>query len=283
MPFGENKLFRLSRAGIEPSYIFGTLHLSDERITRFSPVLLQAIKNSKVVALETIDTGAALLKVKADNGEAWRRATLAAKDRRADRLLDNADFAQLEALARRKGLPDSAARRFKPSVLALVLDLPECANSARGAKPYADERIADIARRNKIQIVGLESMIEQLESLDGLSREAERDLLIATIRQADHTEDVVETTVKLYTRGAVGLLLAWLRSSEPIPGVSNAETPPAFLDRLINSRTRRMRDRALPLLERGSAFIAVGAMHLPGQDGLVSQLKREGYEVELME
>jgi uncharacterized protein YbaP (TraB family) len=44
-----------------------------------------------------------------------------------------------------------------------------------------------------------------------------------------------------------------------------------------------MRDRALPLLKRGGAFIAVGAAHLPGKEGLLSLFEKDGYEVETVE
>ena len=213
----------------------------------------------------------------------WRRATVARENQKADRLLDKKDFAQLEALASRKGMAQSATHKFKPSVLALILDLPSCAMDLPGAKPYVDELVADIAREKKIETVGLETIIEQIEVLDGLPHETERDLLIAILRQADRGEDVIETLVARYAEGDIGGSLAWLRSAEPIPGVAQAQIPPAFLDRLITLRTQRMRDRALPLLKRGAAFIAVGAAHLPGKEGLLSLFQKDGYEVETIE
>jgi uncharacterized protein YbaP (TraB family) len=283
MPFRHGKLFRLSRAGTDSSYVFATLHLSDPRITGFSPRLRAALTDSKIVALESVETGPVLRRAIKNDGAAWRRAMVAGENQRADRLLDKTDFAQLEALAARKGVAQSAVHSFKPSVLALMLDLPACAMGLPGAKPYVDELVADIARENKIETVGLETIIEQLEILDGLPRETERDLLIAILRQADRPEDFIETMVARYAEGDTGGSLAWLRSAVPIPGVAQAQIPPAFLDRLITLRTQRMRDRALPLLKRGAAFIAVGAAHLPGKGGLLSLFEKDGYEVETIE
>src|SRR5262249_38425359 len=57
MPFRQGKLFRLSRAGSEPSYLFATLHLSDPRVTSFSPRLTATLTGSKIVVLETVETG----------------------------------------------------------------------------------------------------------------------------------------------------------------------------------------------------------------------------------
>lgn len=283
MPFQHGKLFRLSRAGTEPSYVFATLHLSDPRITSFSPRLHAALIDSKIVALESIETGAVLRQAIMTDRPEWRRATVARENQKAVRLLDKKDFAQLEALASRKGVAQSAVHTFKPSVLALMLDLPACAMGLPGAKPYVDELVADIAREKKIETVGLETIIEQIAVLDGLPHENERDLLIAILRQADRGGDVIETLVARYAEGDIGGSLAWLRSAEPIPGVAQAQIPPAFLDRLITLRTQRMRDRALPLLKRGAAFIAVGAAHLPGKEGLLSLFEKDGYEVETIE
>jgi uncharacterized protein YbaP (TraB family) len=145
--------------------------------------------------------------------------------------LDKTDFARLEDFAARLDLPKSAAHKFKPSTLALVLDLPPCTIRLPGAK--FDDLVADIARQNKIETVGLETTIEQLEALDGLPRKTERDLLISVVRQADRWEDITETEIARYTEGDIGGLLAWLRSADLIPGVAEARIRPAFADRLI--------------------------------------------------
>jgi uncharacterized protein YbaP (TraB family) len=283
MPFRHGKLFRLAHAGTEPSYVFATLHLSDPRITSFSKRLRAALTNSKIVALESVETGDVLRQAVANNGAAWRRVTVAGDNQRADRLLDKTDFAHLEALAARKGIAQSAVHTFKPSVLALMLDIPSCATGLPGAKTYVDALAANIARENKIPTVGLESMIEQLEILDDLPRDTGRALLIAILRQADRGEDVIETMVARYAEGDIGGSLAWLRSNEPIPGVTQAQIPQAFVDRLITVRNQRMRGRALPLLERGGAFIAVGASHLPGTEGLLALFEKAGFKVEVIE
>ena len=40
-----------------------------------------------------------------------------------------------------------------------------------------------------------------------------------------------------------------------------------------------MAKRSAPIIDRGDAFIAVGALHLPGRDGLVARLRQAGYTV----
>ena len=51
------------------------------------------------------------------------------------------------------------------------------------------------------------------------------------------------------------------------------------MNRLIFQRNEKMVQRMKPLLEKIDAFIAVGAMHLPGEKGVLALLEKQGYEV----
>jgi uncharacterized protein YbaP (TraB family) len=52
-----------------------------------------------------------------------------------------------------------------------------------------------------------------------------------------------------------------------------------FDQRLLYDRNPRMVERMQPQLQAGSAFIAVGALHLYGDKGLLRLLERAGYRV----
>lgn len=282
-PFAEGRLFRLTGANGKSSYLFGSVHLDDPRATNFSPVLREALAKSETIVLEMIETAEDLARVMKDDPAKMRASLVADKDRRAERLLTREDLGRLETLVRDRRLGGLPLLDFKASALALLLDLPPCAADAAGKRSYADAALADTARRNGAAVVGLETFFEQIDSLDGLSRAEERDLLLSTLRQADQAEDAVETTLERYSEGNLGWLLAWMRSADPLPFAAGAQTPPAFLDRLITRRNHRMRDRALPLAERGGAFIMVGAAHLPGAEGLLALFQQSGFAVERVE
>ena len=55
-----------------------------------------------------------------------------------------------------------------------------------------------------------------------------------------------------------------------------------FQQRLILDRNRRMAERMQEHLEAGGAFIAVGALHLPGEQGLLELLEQQGYSVRVV-
>jgi uncharacterized protein YbaP (TraB family) len=52
--------------------------------------------------------------------------------------------------------------------------------------------------------------------------------------------------------------------------------------RLIRDRNRLMAERMQPYLEQGRAFVAVGALHLPGADGLLQLLQQRGYALQVV-
>jgi uncharacterized protein YbaP (TraB family) len=282
-PFAEGRLFRLASAAGKISYVFGSLHLSDPRATRISPALANALETSDTVAIEMIETAEDLAFLTKDDPARFRSTLLAEKERRAERLLSREQFARLEALTQNRRVAGLPMLDLKASVLALLLDLPPCATEGSERPAHADARLAETARRKGAAVLGLETFFEQIDSLDGLTRAEERDLLISMLRQAEQSADVVETTLERYSEGNIGWLLAWMRSAEPFPFAPGGQTPPAFLDRLITRRNLRMRDRALPLVERGGALIIVGAAHLPGAEGLLALLRQAGYAVERVE
>ena len=52
-----------------------------------------------------------------------------------------------------------------------------------------------------------------------------------------------------------------------------------FQRRLVDDRNQHMVERMQPYLQQGKAFVAVGALHLPGKTGLLERLQQQGYTV----
>ena len=283
LPFGNGRMFRLSREGIAPSILFGTLHLSDSRVVDVSPRVTEAITTARQVAIEFVEDPQSFRhSAPARRDTAALAAMLARNDQRSDRLLDPDDLDLLKLALARRGLPDGVAN-LNPAALVLLLDIPPCAASLPGGPPYMEALIQDIARKHHIPVVGLETLASQLKAIDDLPRDVKRELLVSSILSSFRAEDVVETEIRRYAGSNIGELVAWMMSPQPIPGVPRSRIPPASLKRLLDDRNLLMRDKALPLLRQGAAFIAVGAAHLPGENGLVRLLQAEGYRVDVLE
>ena len=277
MPFGQGVLFRIQHPGITPSFLFGTLHVVDPTLTALSDAQRAALRSSREVVLESLDI---------DDAPARPRALdplSASEASRASRLLSPAAFRDLRALTVQRGFPQDLADRIKPSALALMLDLPPCAGRKRDGPAFPDALVAQEARSLSLPLSGLETTVEQVSIADDLSLDVQTALLSAVLAQSREAESVVETSVNLYKQGKLGELLAWTRSTRPIVGIVGNAIPPQFFDRILDARTRRMRDRLLPTLSKGGLFVAIGANHIPGRTGLAALLTSAGYSIEMIE
>jgi uncharacterized protein YbaP (TraB family) len=278
MPFGQGRLFRVTKPATEPSYLFGTIHVADPRATAFPAAFQEALKGADVVALELAEVDGLLSSAATEKlGAKLLGYVVARPAERADRILSPAEFGRLADAVSRLGQPRSVLATFKPAILATMLALPACAMSQQA--DFVDALVARAARSQGTRVVGLETVEEQLATLTSVPPEGQAELLRQALAVLDLQEDVYETTIRRYVAGEIGWLLAWMRSDDVAPGLK-MKPPEAFNRALLDDRNLRMRDRAIPLLEKGGAVIAVGAAHLPGERGIARLLEGAGYRVE---
>jgi len=101
-------------------------------------------------------------------------------------------------------------------------------------------------------------------------------MLDSTLQQADGIEGRFAALRDAYLARnlmAVYGLLSAEKSDDATGAVGR------FEQRLIIDRNRRMVERMAKLLRQGNAFVAVGALHLPGAHGILQLLSDEGYQV----
>jgi uncharacterized protein YbaP (TraB family) len=140
-----------------------------------------------------------------------------------------------------------------------------------------DMKIAEFAKARGIPVSGLETLASQLEAMSTVPEDQQIGMLRATLAFADRTDDLVETMVQLYLDRRMGALWPFQIALAAKAGVG--ENSFAFFKQaLIFERNEKMRDGALPFIEKGGAFVAVGALHLAGRTGLISLLAGKGYK-----
>jgi hypothetical protein len=79
-----------------------------------------------------------------------------------------------------------------------------------------------------------------------------------------------------YVAGDIGAIYAQYYGEVEASGSELART---FAVRFIDDRNRNMVDRMQDLLRQGGTFVAVGALHLPGDRGILRLLQRQGYGI----
>lgn len=270
---GQAIFWKLERPGSPPSYLFGTIHLSDNRIKRLKDTTKNAIRASKTLLIENANL----------SPEAAERAYVAAAQsaifsdgRSLDTLLSKDEFEKVRKSAG-EGIPAGELRLFRPWIVSLFIAASDCERRRiQSGYRVLDMALVERAQVNGIPVGGLETTEEQLAALASIPEDEQLGILRTNIALIEENENLRETMVQLYLRrriGAVWDLQLALAEKAGVP----ASVYTSFQKTLIVERNRKMRDAALPHLEKGAAFIAVGALHLPGKTGLVELFRQAGY------
>jgi uncharacterized protein YbaP (TraB family) len=269
MPFSDGVLWRVERADGAASYVFGTLHSTDERITALPQPVSDAFAASQTLAIECILDNPAIFKIS--------RAMLLPGGQRLDASMSAAQVARLKDVSANYHMPFNMVTRFKPWGAMMLFSVPpsEHLRAAAGLKPLDERLRADATAAGKT-VLGLETVDEQIDTLDGMVPADQLLMLDSTLQDVGQIERVF-----------AGLRDAYLaRDLMAVYGILNAEksddttgTVSRFEQRLIIDRNRRMVERMDKLLRQGNAFVAVGALHLPGAHGILQLLSDEGYQV----
>ena len=98
-----------------------------------------------------------------------------------------------------------------------------------------------------------------------------------TLRENDKFPQMFEQLIEAYLQRDLQALAAL--SEQQSMSASDKALQQRFMGTLVDERNQRMVTRLLPLLEEGGVFAAVGALHLPGNTGLLAQLRQHGLRV----
>jgi hypothetical protein len=273
-------LWRIERRGLEPSHLFGTVHMTDERVTTLSPATVSALDASRRVALEVADMSPGAL-----SGAIGKVAplllNLAGPGLAAS--LEPHEYQKVRQALTKTGLPEQLISAVRPWLVYMLLSLSDCERRRAAAGiQVLDQRLAAEAKRRGIEPVGLETMESQLKAMAAVPDARQLEMLRVSLKLIDRIDDMMETMVLLYTRRQMGL--AWpfnlaIAEKHGIPRASYAE----FESEIIVKRNKLMLEKAMPLIDQGAAFVAVGALHLVGEHGLVALLRENGYRVTAVE
>jgi uncharacterized protein YbaP (TraB family) len=270
-------MWRIEKPSLAPSYLFGTIHSTDDSALEVAQRAAQLIKGSKVVAtelggpidlIEKAKLTAAMLAKALDRDHDTLEGVIAPEDRE-----------QFEKFLAGQGYPAEFAHHLKPWFLAILTALPAC-EVAREALdlPEVDQFLAQTAKDSGVKVVGLETPDEQLDAIATMRPEVAAAVLTVAAREPGINDDLYATMLRLYRESRPAEILP---ISDAIAGLSEAErsAQDEFMRVLVAGRNAVMAERAAPLLASGGAFIAVGALHLPGKDGLIERFRADGYTV----
>lgn len=250
-------LWKIESANVPASYLFGTIHADDARVTNFSPELMQAMRQTKSFMMETLPAG--------------DLSAIFMKQGSLRDLLRPEEVEQLLKLADRHAMRDDVALRMKPWLLASVFALPW------PQSPLSqDVLLFGMANDYGMELLGLEDADEHFGALDSLSDKDQLTLLRAVLAQSQQQkEQAFEAVLQAYLNKEIERIATedekW--SGMVLPKELWAEVK----SRLLDQRNERMAQRIAKQAAASPVFIAVGAAHLSGEGGLISRLRKAGF------
>lgn len=241
------------------SYLFGTMHSDDKRVTDFPPAVMQALLDSELFLME--------LQPPQDP------SVYLMKEGRLDHLLTEQEFVELIKLADFHSMHTDIATRMKPWLLAVIFDLP------KPQSPYTlDAMLMMLAQSRSKPIRALETAEEHFTVLDSFSIEEQLVMLRSVLQRTQEArERNFEELVRTYLSGDLDNIITInaCRSGEQLPAALWAR----ILEKLLDERNVRMAERIQQQAAEQGVFVAVGAAHLPGAGGLLARLRDAGYQV----
>lgn len=263
--YEQGLLWRIEGAGAPASHVFGTIHLADPRVTKLPGAVAREFEQARSLTLEvSLDPGAIL---------ALASRLIYSDGSDLSRVAGPELFAKAAAITTGLGLPDPLLRMFKPWAVALVLSAPQ-----QDPSGVLDVVLARIAGEQGKPVHELETLDEQIAVFEGMSEADQVALLRQAVEEYERLPLLIGRLVEAYlARDLAGL---WRISEES--GGEGAEAKrlrEVFAHRLLEGRNTRMVERSEARLREGRAFIAVGALHLYGNAGVLALLEKRGWRV----
>lgn len=259
--YSDALLWKVSMADSSSNYIFGTIHVSDPRIVNLPEVVKSALYKSDTFVMEALPNREDVLILS--------QMMFYADGTTLSDYLDDELFHRTAKLLSAFQLPVEVVAVMRPWAAFLMMNYP-----ADNTMPL-DLKLFDIAMSQGAKTAGLETLSEQGAVFSEMAVKDQLRLLLDTVCNYDLVIQGIDEMKEFYLEKDLNGLLA--ASAQH----TYADEPlyKELTKRLLTDRNKLMIDRMQPFLQKGGAFIAVGALHLPGDDGIMENLNQQGYKI----
>jgi len=261
--FDSGLLWRVERAGVTSSYLFGTMHSDDPGVVKLPEPVQRAFDQAQGLTLEVVLDPRSLLSMAS--------ALLMTDGNTLESVIGRRLYERTVAVMSSRGMPEMLVANMKPWAVAVSL-----MNPPGNGGVVLDHALYQGAVAAGKKVHGLETVAEQMGLFDDLSHKDQIALLEDTLDNLDIIGQMLDELLSAYLDRDLKRLLelneASMRDSDPLL----AET---FNRKVIVERNYRMAERMQSRLSEGQQFIAVGALHLAGEEGLLKLLSERGYRL----
>jgi len=258
-----NSIFwKVTGNGLEkPSYLFGTVHLIPKSDFFLIDSLEEKFKSCDEIMLEVdMDDPGFLTKT--------QQLMFMPDNKSIKELFDSTEYNQLSEFFKDSlNLQLDQFQRLKPFFLIQFI-LPKMIN-----KPLASYELTfvQMAKKYNIDLTGLESVKEQMNSMDKIPYKKQAELVLETIKDFNENRLLYSQLIDAYKKMDFKNFYDLMIKASP--------ELKEFEQILLIDRNEKWVPRIEKMIKEKSCYIAVGALHLEGEKGLIALLKSDGYSV----
>lgn len=261
IPYGNGLLWKIRYPQAGVSYLFGTMHSQDRKVTAIPPPVRLALLQSRTLVIEVVPDQEA--------HQQFVESIYFTDDSNLETMLDKEIYNKLVEKITDYGIPEENVRRLKPWAAFTLIGRPRPVNATT-----QEQVLMQLALDSNKTVYGLETMDELAGILDGIPVDDQIIILNDTV--CNHSGIIRKTRdlVDMYlARDLAGIVIF---NEQPHYDEAIFDR---FMQRILYDRSHRMLEKMEPYLQHGGAFIAVGASHLPDEKGLLKLLENKGYEI----
>lgn len=258
----------------KPSYLYGTIHVADERAFILKDKLIEKIGTCEAYAGEMIFDPAMIFAILPQ--------LFMGKDTTLKTLLSESEYMIVKsAIDEKMGMMSSFAERMKPVFTSLLLQeggmesVQNAPKSGKNSKPL-DLFLQEEADKRKLELVGLETLEEQMAIFDIMPVHEQAKMLYAEIisekKDSTNQHQNLDKMLDWYAEQKLDSLYQYASKEFAQDSVLSY--------RILTKRNQNMAERIEQLILRKSAFIAIGAAHLPDEQGVIELLRKRKFKVE---
>lgn len=271
-------LWRVSGNGLaQPSYLFGTHHLVPVSFLDSVSGVKDVFESTAQTVGEVDMSNMAQLQMKI-MGESVMPAGIT-----YDSLLPEEDVALLDStLTKLLGIGLGQLGTLKPALLSnlISITLYQQYYPSLSSGKSLDQYFQEEALKRTRPVIGLETTEDQIHVLlNAQTLERQTELLICMIKHPELLKEQMDELQVAYHSQNIHMLRELYEREipgDPCPGTEEEKNT------LNSDRNVKWLEKLPAIMADKSSFIAVGCLHLPGEDGLIEGLRNLGYDVEAM-
>jgi len=252
----QSLLYEISGNSLKKSsYLYGTMHITSKQQ---SPIYEKAKEKLVTCKLYVMELDPAKMNIPAIYGKLMLPDNKSLKD-----YMSINDYEALRIkFSEITGYQLLMFEKFQPIMIESILEIMQTQNKTDSSDVMMmDMELSSLATKNNLKTKGIETPTEQIDAMLRIPIEDQIKMLLAGL------QDSIENTEDLYAKNDIDSL--YLATVSGMTATAQKA--------LITDRNKNMADRIDLLMKKQSIFIAVGAAHLGGEEGLVNLLKRKGY------